>query len=418
MKGNNLFYYLIGLCICWTACVNVNATDNTVDLSKNIYREDHHAVEIKVKMQEKLGLLDYFTRVTNIIKIDTTLVVGELGKTIFSDDRLYVLDGKTNVLFCLDTTGRLIWKYDKIGGGPMEYKKMGDFHIRDGQILILDPYGRKIIRLNKNGTFAGYTSTKQIKGGIYPELIFQDEQGKYVLFTRDMGNAMEFPYEFAIMDSSLKILGSAHIGKSKEPRIKRWSSESFPVRPFSDNTGFFYTRPLDDTIYAFEKDVFKSKYVIDFGHRKVPSAMRKLSSLTLDNFLETGYASNLQFVFETDSVLTFSYYLTHHLQTVFYNKYTKQQDEFSMILLNMGISLQQIRIIGTWKNKFLMQVEPQVLLAAVVQYKKDHPGKNQAEINAEIKQKYPLLSEMLQNTTVNSNPILLCVEPINSKLFK
>lgn len=89
-----------------------------------------------------------------IIPLETqdTCLVGECNKITVTDEYIYILDSKSNRLYCFDRKGKFVRNIGEIGRAPNEYLSLRDFCIlKNGNIALLDNYPNKLIIYNNLG---------------------------------------------------------------------------------------------------------------------------------------------------------------------------------------------------------------------------------------------------------------------------
>ena len=385
---------------------------------KNICADEFRPVDIDVDFSKQAIELNYFCTIESIVQLDSNQIVGEISKLLVHNNNLFIMDKTSKSFFCFDTLGKLKWKYDKVGAGPEDLMQFSDFHFRNNNIFLFSNTGGKIVQLDSNGHFLNYFFAGKPKIGFYPDYLFLNDQGKLILCNSDMGDFKDFPFLMTVQDTSTLEFKSFHIQKSSKPSVKRWLSESFPMKPFSDNTGFYYTEVLNDTIYSFEKGGFHRKYVLNFGKKTIPPSIKKEQSLTLDRFYKLPYAGNIQGVFDTDSLLTFVYLLQGTPTFIFLNKFTNKIKQFRTLLFNGGPLIKQVQFIGSDKENFIFGIEPFELINAYKNFKKNYKNLRWEEYDNLLRKEYPGFIKMSKVLTINSNMVIVFIKISGAKLFE
>ena len=120
---------------------------SSIDLTKN------HTVSV----------FDVFSDV-KVIKLETTEnnLINEIKRVKYYDSRYFILDERSQQIFCFDEDGSLVYKIDSQGRGKGEYHYITDFSIdeKNEQMVILDPVVQRVHFFDLNG---GFLSSHDIK---------------------------------------------------------------------------------------------------------------------------------------------------------------------------------------------------------------------------------------------------------------
>jgi len=119
-----------------------------------IYDDDAITITIgKENYQERINLSQLFDSVKYIILDNSdNCLIGEISKIVYYDNRFYVLDVQQMIIFVFSDTGEMIFKIDKRGQGPGEYRYLTDFDVRDNRIVIFDRFNQ-LLEYDLNGNF-------------------------------------------------------------------------------------------------------------------------------------------------------------------------------------------------------------------------------------------------------------------------
>ena len=386
-------------------------------IGKNSYKDEIQPKHIAPNPTKRTMDIGYFSSVRRVLNLDTTEVIGDISKLMVCGDRIYILDRKSKTFFCFDENGKLLWKFDKIGDGPYELPEITDFHVRKDIYLFANVRG-KLLKLDSLGTALSYQYLGNPQKLFFPNYLFVDPRGAYILGLEDMGDFDYFPYEMAVLDSIDLQVRSAHISKSNDPPVKRWNAESYPIHVFSNNEGFYYTDVFNDTIYTYENGVFNRQYFIDFGSYKVPQKIKRNPKYTLNHFFKSNFAGNIQEVFATDSLLTFTYLIGGVPNYVFINKSNAEISESAVRWMQIGPLMSQIKFIGSSGNQLILKIEPYDLIRAYKFGKKSFEKLTWEEYELKISDIYPEYYKLYKSVSAVSNPILIFVEFNSKKIFE
>lgn len=82
-------------------------------------------------------------------------LIGRVTDVIVSDDYLFVLDGKQQIVLTFDREGKFISSIDKHGNGPEDYMGLMQFEYdkEHNELLLLDGWAKAILHYTPEGTF-------------------------------------------------------------------------------------------------------------------------------------------------------------------------------------------------------------------------------------------------------------------------
>ncbi len=104
------------------------------------------------KINGKINLSTILSDSVEIIPLETTeeCLIGEIKRLEFTPSAIYISDKPTNKIFEFDLSGKYKKTIGKIGPGPGEYSRLGDFAIVGDSIIVSDNYTGKYIIYNVN----------------------------------------------------------------------------------------------------------------------------------------------------------------------------------------------------------------------------------------------------------------------------
>lgn len=134
--------YFLMLCLLAIGCKNhmQNINENKIVIGDADLKISHNLSEVVEDVQ--------------IIPLEThdSCLVGECNKITVTNEFIYILDSKSNRLFCFDKEGKFIRNIGEIGRAPNEYLSLRDYCIlKNGNIALLDNYPNKLIIYNNLG---------------------------------------------------------------------------------------------------------------------------------------------------------------------------------------------------------------------------------------------------------------------------
>lgn len=354
-----------------------------------------------------------------IIKLDSSMVVGEITKMQLVDNLIYFLDVKTNALYSYDLNGRFRWVYRKSGKGPGEYNKLLDFSVKGNSIYLFDNQ-LKEIELSLHPVFRKQNRMKLSDHYFSPTQMYVNKDRDFMLYSSDKGDIDNFPFNLATLDSTLSKVKAVYLKNVSSEGERKWQN-LFAIQVNLNNTGFYYSEPLNDTIYSYNDydKYFKRAFVINFGKNQAPKSYLRDSKPSLEDFWNSNYGGNISYIFSTDSILTFRTTIAGSIYHHFYDKTNNKVKNFSSIIFKSDMFEYAVEFIGCKQNKFYFKLEPYQLFEAYNFYKRTkYSSLSSDEYLKLISKKAPLFYKLLKGTNMNSNPILLSVDLLPNKHFK
>jgi hypothetical protein len=125
---------------------------------------------IDYKSRSEIKLSDFVSDFT-VIPLETAddFLVAQIDRVQLFDNKIYVLDMRSSVLFIFDIFGKFINKLDKVGQGPGEYLFLSDFVINKNGIHVLDVSSRKINRYGFDLDFMEKTAFETLGSNLMPD---------------------------------------------------------------------------------------------------------------------------------------------------------------------------------------------------------------------------------------------------------
>ena len=244
----------------------------------------------------------YFSHLFDSIKyiiLDNSddCLIGNIDKILFHDHIFYVLDRKQHTLLVFSETGQFLWKINKRGNGPGEYRSLQDFDINQNKLYLFDPRS-KVLEYDLNGMFVKSYSEKT-----YGNSILVDNERFYI---STCNNTSKFgDYSLLIMDDYGKTFKNG-IPITQKNLINACVTfqQSLNFCRYKD-TIRFYT-PLVAKVFSIVEDDISVQYNFDFKHKKIPE--NYFNENTYEDLKESSYAYGLNSYWENDSFFSFNMY--------------------------------------------------------------------------------------------------------------
>jgi hypothetical protein len=251
-----LLYLILSIFIC-SCDQNRNNQDS----------HDNNASIIKVNLQDNLNIKDYI-RYNSFTVLETTNdnLIGQIGKIIFSQSKIYVLDSFHNCIFIFDEKGAYLSKLNRKGEGSEEYITADDFIVDhlNKRLQIYDGTRGYIINYSYTGDFID--RERAAKGYCLTKL---PNENWLFYIGNGFGDQKNDFYNLKLYDKNLNAL------KSYLPYNKNMSGYKYTVTStksvFSEYNDTTYILPLlSDCVYAYNKNTneIECRYKILFSEGK------------------------------------------------------------------------------------------------------------------------------------------------------
>ncbi len=124
---------------------------------------DDYPSSIDLSKNQTVSVFDVFSDV-KAIQLETSeyFLINQIRRIVYYDDRYYILDERSQQIFCFDKYGQFVFKIDSQGKGPGEYHLITDIAIdqNNNQLIVLDPVVQRVHFFDLEG---GFLSSRNIK---------------------------------------------------------------------------------------------------------------------------------------------------------------------------------------------------------------------------------------------------------------
>ena len=125
-----------------------------------------HSSSIDLTKNHSVSVFDIFSDV-KAIKLETSEnnLINDISRVEYYDSRYYILDERSQQIFCFDEHGQFIFKINSQGRGKGEYHYITDFAIdkNNNQMVLLDPVFQRVHYFNLEGKFLSSHNIKNEK---------------------------------------------------------------------------------------------------------------------------------------------------------------------------------------------------------------------------------------------------------------
>jgi len=397
------------------ACTDESAP--VFDTSGNIYKDEYAPRQVQVRTADSSLRLNHWGTIEHIFMPDSTEMIGKVDKIQVADGNVYIMDKElAKAIFCYDLNGKLKWKYGGTKLNEKKFAQLSDMHVRGDAVFALDGRALKIIQLDTAGRLVRAMPINK-KKKLWPDDLFVESNQNIILYNFDIGDYADFPYEMTVMDADCRRILSYHLIKSHNPPAKRWGPDISPIQYFRDNSGFYFTKAMNDTIYSYRDGIFSRAYTVDFGKHKIPDEVKSRRRFSLNAFQGTSYEGNIERIVDNDSVLFFMFSKGNQPGYAFVDKQTLQTKSVRMVLFNIDKYFQMLVPVGSWDGNIVASLLPVHVLEYWKHYKQQHKSLSDEQVHAKMQAESPMLYKLMTSLTMRSNPVLVSLNMSKSKLF-
>ena len=253
---------------------------------------------------------DIFSRI-DILTLETTenSLIGSIDKIVPVEDTFFLQDNKSNSIVLFNRSGNFLKRIWRQGRGPGEYIKLDDFTItRTGTIIILDGQSRKLIFLDKEGT---YLTQQELP--IYVDALECINDSLIVFNGSSIGDRVIL---WDIMNEKIIVSYIKYDRKYSSRIIK-------PLIKYGDN--IYFQRANSSIIHNMTEKRLEEKWFINFGKRNINLEKMILipqfggfyvnppSTTTIHEFIETDKYISLNF--QCEEMDEYPYYIFNSKST-------------------------------------------------------------------------------------------------------
>ena len=288
---------------------------------------NHSAEIIQITPDFNIGTgmnLSSFVKSIDFIPLETTdeCLLRGIGKAAIYGDYIHVVDEpdyRSPCVYQFNKSGKFIRQIGSKGEGPEEFVEMRGFVLdKDGNICICDGVRKKILTYKSDGTFLHSINT------YYTCDNFEYSDGYYYLYRYYLDDYGKI----RVLDSSGK-----ELCKYLERPKYSISLGGSQVTKTTENEVLCY-EALNDTIYSFDGESMKAKYIFDFGKYSLPltvknqymEAMAKNKPLAVRLDIIDDYITEASNIWETENRLFFSVVKNSITYFGVYDKRSKSKD--------------------------------------------------------------------------------------------
>lgn len=190
------------------------------------------------------------------LKLNDSLLVSNIDKVIYYQDKFYILDEKFSSLYCFNRNGVFEQKYGAIGLGPKEFKGISDFEIdkKNKRIVLFSNEDQSLIYYRiEDASFL-----KKVRIGVFGSYLAIQENNFLIYSDYRSHNLL---YNVLLLDSTGTILKKYFPFDPKVSKIA-WSNFGFLTQ---SNDTIYCANAFYDTVFVYKNERFVPQTYININ---------------------------------------------------------------------------------------------------------------------------------------------------------
>lgn len=257
--------------------------------------------------------VEEFGKSVKYVQLETTdsILVGNISKIFMADDKLFILDYNSCMVFDLD--GKYLFNVGRKGEGPEEYMSITSFYFNDNLIHLYDVDRQHVQRFDMEGNLVDEINTPLRYDDLFP----LSEDISLGFMGQRTGDQITMGY---IWD------GVSHLDSI--PNLEQFTPGGIITVIYNEGVVYnldnrnYYKNVMYDTVYQITENYnLRPKYFFDHGkHRMVAASryqMRDPAAILFENM------SWVAIVGETENFLFFKNRLNRVEETFYWDKRDK-----------------------------------------------------------------------------------------------
>lgn len=285
-------------------------------------------------------VLNEFISVERYIQLETdsNSFISEATKVSISNDRIYVLDQRKLMgLFIFDIEGRFLFKIQKLGIGPGEYRIISDFYIDDiNQQITLLADGRRLIKFDIDGNFI----SEQKLPGFHYSFYLPFENSSFALANLTLSNP-NFLIDFCT--------SNGNISKSFLKKPNNWErlmrAQTLGYSRYQAE--YLFTYVCGTEIFAISNSEVSTKYKFQPPKQLVLSSDKVNDEISMDSG---------EFTMQSFEYFSFESFFEN--ENVLFVEFTMNKQKFWGVLNKMDNNFKYIAIENIFESKSTKFIAP------------------------------------------------------------
>lgn len=219
---------------------------------------DSSNAQINIERRDSVSIFDFVDSIS-VVQLETTkdVLLSRTSGIVLHKNRLYIMSGEKQVIYCFDSKGRFLFKMNNQGRGPQEFTYSGHFNVDPflDQLMVLVPWGI-LIYYDLDGNFIS-------KVQLPPDLRAYNE-----VYAIDKDNLLFFTwgYDFYAYYYSKS---TATLSKGFVPTTVDFSMSFPPFRKsyYYKDSLYFNNVGLKNEVLNLSDTTCRSVYSWDFGEK-------------------------------------------------------------------------------------------------------------------------------------------------------
>jgi 6-bladed beta-propeller len=359
---------------------------NSANQRKLIYKSTNPIIIQTNDSSQKMDLGQVMTGLSYIpISSNDTILVTQQNKIVHFGNKFYLADFKLAFLYLIDSNGRIIHKFGKIGLGKGDFPSIEGFNIDNykKELLLYSLEKQSLIRYSLEGKYLGenkfpffaydFAIIDSIRLAFFMNQNKNEKSGTFnLLVTNREGKIIEHLFDWSHF---LPYMMFSYTGS-----IRQGDSSTLLVQSFSDS------------IYKIARDTIYLNYRISFGNKTFPQTIKEKN--LLGNVLNYSYLGKP--IVESRKYLVCSYFEDRKIRTLFYNKFSKKTLTSDKINKNLFYSIFRTPL-GEENDTFYSLIDIGNIHSMASQ---------NIQIEKDLRQFDPKLYEVYKKTNSYSNPVI------------
>ncbi len=293
------------------------------------------------------------------LETNDSCLISNISNIIFDTSRIYLIDGKSNMVHVFSNTGKYITQVGDVGSGPSEYIMPVALHVDHPkqELIVADANGTKLIYYD----LTTFQYKRSIHTDFFIECAWLSNGDIAWLSGGSYQTAKREEYYVKVTDSNLK--HERYMCPCNFNPSYRLAAGSCL---YNNNDNVYLNQPFLPIVYQIAPTESKEVYTVSIeGHEF--ASMDWLQANAVDNYMITlthsDYISTIN-IKETDSYISLLFYAEGRKEYIgFYDKTNKSSITYPAVDFVKETTLNGFgRVIATYNNYFVSTIFPEGLL--------------------------------------------------------
>jgi len=282
-------------------------------------------IKVDVTSNAEFRLSDFFENF-RMISLECDVVMGQINRIRYANNRIYVSD--RNTMFIFSDSGEFLSHFSKVGRGPGEYIRLQDFAINNDTIIILDWDGRKLLQYNYLGKFFS-----EHRLGYFARAISPIINQYFFLYAGNEYDGVNNTHRLRRLRNGQPGSLCLPIDRNKANYLHiQWQHHFF----LHQDTVYFF-EAFNDTIYkSVGGNKMKPAFFVDYKGKNVPASFFERNFADARDFFQefhrrSSYAYGVSNFVINDHLLMFGSFYRGNRKLTLFNRKNENSHTFSTI---------------------------------------------------------------------------------------